>query len=200
LIVYVESNFILEIALQQEQAAGAEALLGLAEVGRISMRWPAFCLAESLGTLMRRGNARQSVQSQILQQAKDLGRSDAHTSLAEKLRGVSQELVAIEALESSRFDCVVKRLLSLGGPVPLDAETHQDALKYRAKYGLSIQDAVVYACVVADLRQRDRRERKLFLSRNSKDFGADDLTAELAALACIYMASFDQALQAASAS
>ena len=199
MIVYVESNFLVEIARQQEQATSAEALLGLAEGGGLTMRWPAFCLAESLGALMRLGNARKAVQSEIVRQAKDLGRSDAHASLAGKLREVSGDLAAVDALESARLDSVVRRLMVLGSPVPLEPRIYDGALDYRTKYGLSTQDAVVYASVIADLGRQDRSGRKLFVSRNSNDFETEDLTAELAALGCAYVASFDMALRAARA-
>lgn len=42
MIVYVESNFILEIALEQNQAIAAEAILALAENGSITLALPAF--------------------------------------------------------------------------------------------------------------------------------------------------------------
>lgn len=37
MIVYVESNFILEIVLKQQHAASAEAVLQLAEMGKIDL-------------------------------------------------------------------------------------------------------------------------------------------------------------------
>jgi basic membrane lipoprotein Med (substrate-binding protein (PBP1-ABC) superfamily) len=51
MIIYVESNFALEIALGQEQSASAEAILSLAEQGKIALVFPGFALNEPLTTL-----------------------------------------------------------------------------------------------------------------------------------------------------
>ncbi len=40
MIVYVESNFILEVALEQEQFASAEAILKLVEENKIKLAFP----------------------------------------------------------------------------------------------------------------------------------------------------------------
>ena len=52
--VYVESNFVLELALLQEQHASCEALLRLCEEGGIQLVIPAYSLAEPYETLTRR--------------------------------------------------------------------------------------------------------------------------------------------------
>ena len=44
--VYVESNFVLEQALQQEQSDSCDAIVNLAASGDISLVIPAFSLAE----------------------------------------------------------------------------------------------------------------------------------------------------------
>ena len=40
MIVYIESNFVLELALQQEQAQSAEAILALAESNALRLILP----------------------------------------------------------------------------------------------------------------------------------------------------------------
>lgn len=56
--VYVESNFILELALQQEQAAACEKILSICEAGKAKLVLPAFCIAEPYETLVRRAKHR----------------------------------------------------------------------------------------------------------------------------------------------
>lgn len=46
MIVYVETNFILEIVFEQEQVEATEKLLMLAEQGDIDIHFPAFSLIE----------------------------------------------------------------------------------------------------------------------------------------------------------
>lgn len=59
---------------------------------------------------------------------------------------------------------------------------------------MSMQDAIIFASIVGDLRLRDRLEEKCFVSRNSNDFGDRDIGAELQAFGCRYISRFTDAL------
>lgn len=52
--VYVETNFVLELALEQAQHESCEQLLRLSEGGRIELVIPAYSLVEPHETLRRR--------------------------------------------------------------------------------------------------------------------------------------------------
>ena len=52
--VYVESNFVLELALLQEQSSSCEEILSLSEDGRIRLVLPAYSLIEPYETLIRK--------------------------------------------------------------------------------------------------------------------------------------------------
>jgi hypothetical protein len=54
MIVYVESNFVLEIALGQEQATSAEALLAFSESRSIELVLPSLTLTEPFSTVTHR--------------------------------------------------------------------------------------------------------------------------------------------------
>jgi predicted nucleic acid-binding protein len=56
--VYVESNFVLELTLSQEQHESCEKILELCLTGPHSLVLPAFCIPESL-LRSRRKSARQ---------------------------------------------------------------------------------------------------------------------------------------------
>ncbi len=56
--VYVESNFVLELALLQEQYKSCQELLDLAESKKIRLIVPAFSLAEPYETLIRNNKKR----------------------------------------------------------------------------------------------------------------------------------------------
>jgi predicted nucleic acid-binding protein len=53
LIVYVESNVVLEIALGQEQATAAETILQRAEAGAIDLAFPAVAVTEPIAAITR---------------------------------------------------------------------------------------------------------------------------------------------------
>ena len=52
--VYIESNFVLELALLQEQSSSCEEILGLCESRGVRFVVPAYSLAEPYETLTRR--------------------------------------------------------------------------------------------------------------------------------------------------
>lgn len=46
MIIYAESNFVLELAFRQEDCDSCEDILKLAEAGKIELLLPAYCLGE----------------------------------------------------------------------------------------------------------------------------------------------------------
>ena len=55
--VYVETNFILELAFVQDEHESCDRILALCEAQRATLVLPTFCLAESYETLIRRAEA-----------------------------------------------------------------------------------------------------------------------------------------------
>ena len=53
MIVYIEFNWLLEIALEQEQSSAARSIISLAESHQIELAYPSFALGESLENIMR---------------------------------------------------------------------------------------------------------------------------------------------------
>jgi hypothetical protein len=51
MIVYVESNFVLEIVREQEEAVAASTILTLAESGKLKLAFPSFVLSEPFETI-----------------------------------------------------------------------------------------------------------------------------------------------------
>ena len=73
--VYVESNFVLEEALEQEQSESCQGLLSLSLAGSLHMVIPAFSLVEPYITLMHKGNERSKLGTELQRQLSELGRS-----------------------------------------------------------------------------------------------------------------------------
>jgi hypothetical protein len=55
---------------------------------------------------------------------------------------------------------------------------------------LQVQDALIYACVLAKMRELPADVPKLFVSRNKKEFGKPTILEELNQLNSEYVASF----------
>lgn len=73
--LYIQSNFVLELVLAQEQSEDCERLLVAAEAGGLDMALPALCLAEPLGTLGRRHKDRSQLQQGLQKELQQLRRT-----------------------------------------------------------------------------------------------------------------------------
>lgn len=194
MIVYVESNFLLELARQQEQAPAAEEILRLAEASQISVALPVFAVCEPFSTISRYGSERARFVESMQRELRELGRTRTHRSLAAVLQPVGQTLLDLQRTEMDELEGSVARTLRIGSIIPLTSSTFEEARRTEVRYGLSPQDAIIYASVLQDLRDRNSQEPKCFVSRNSRDFDDPAIHAELSASDCRFIPSFNDAL------
>jgi len=73
--VYVESNFVLEQALEQEQSESCQRLISLAVAGSIRLLIPAFSLVEPHISIMHKANERFRLSTELKKEPSELGRS-----------------------------------------------------------------------------------------------------------------------------
>ncbi|MFP2900114.1 hypothetical protein [Corallococcus sp. 4LFB] len=195
MIVYVESNFILELALGQEGANAAESILSGAEQRLFELMIPAFSLSEPFGTMAHRGRERKKLGNLLEEQFRQLRRSRQHKATIQPIETAPTVLLGLETAESDALDSVVMRSLRTAGRIELTADMFEQALNYRRDYDLSSSDAIIYAAVVADARKRDRMRPKLFVSRNHRDFDIPQVRDELGLLGGEYCDSFESAVE-----
>jgi len=192
--VFVESNFVIEVALEQQEAPSCEALLQLAEEGAIRLSLPAYSLVEPHETLTRRHLDREALRSGVAKELAQLARS---TPLAERA-AASQEIVKLlvdsSEYETKRIEQVKQRLCNTSEILPLDVGVLQGAAQCQGKFDLSPQDSVVYSSIRAWL-EGNHAITSCFVSRNPGDFDDPDLRQDLATFNCKYFSSFEVALQ-----
>jgi hypothetical protein len=114
MILYIESNFVLEIVLAQEQASHAEQLLSLTEAHAIELAVPEFSINEPFSTLARRSNERNQLSALLSKELTQLNRSTHGQPLASRLYSVPNDLVQIQQRERDELDRVVATLLRVG--------------------------------------------------------------------------------------
>jgi predicted nucleic acid-binding protein len=193
-IAYVESNFVLEIALGQEQASEAGSILALAESRDIEIAYPVIALTEPFSTVTYRHLERARLGNELARQVSLLRRSMPHSTTVSAIQPVLPLLGAVGRTETDLVTSVASRLLSAGRPIPLDADCFAQSLTYRDTYGLSPQDAIVLSAVIIDLRAQELAGPKCFVSKNWRDFDAPDIRAQLAQNNCRYIEEFSGAL------
>lgn len=192
--VIVESNFVLELVLEQEQFESCMQLLEMAESGTIQLVLPAYCIVEPYETLGRHHRDRKRVRTDLTRELEQLSRSTSSAKHARASADVLSLLMESANVETERVAEFRHRLCAATTVVPLTVEVLREAAVYQAIHDLSAQDAVVYASLVAHLESALPSDA-CFVSKNSSDFDDPDIRAELATLNCRYFARFDAALQ-----
>lgn len=191
---FVESNFVLAVALGQEDAGPATTILELAERGRLDLAFPALAVVEPFSTVTQRGRGRRRVRTALDDQIRELDRSAPHRDLVSVLRPIPEALAGVERLETELLQATVRRLLAIGRSIALDATVFDQALRHQDLNALSPQDAIVYASVVSDLARRSPARETCFVSKNWRDFGNPEIVAELRSRRCAYAGGFRAAL------
>lgn len=188
MIVYAESNFLLELAYLQEEHEFCEQILGLAAQGRIQLRIPAFSVVEAEISLARRTGERQRFSQALTRQIRELSRSKPHSSLPAQSNVLFAALVGSGKDERRRLDEVFNRLTALGTIIPVTSLVVLRARMDESQFELSSQDAIIHASVLLDAQQAPGI--KCFVNRNSRDFGDPEIEAGLARADCKLLVSF----------
>ena len=188
--IYVETNFVLELAFQQEQCANCEQILELCNVGLAKLIIPAYSLAEPHEKLSRQAKGRREIQQLLDGELRQLSRTASSQSRIRSIQDIASLLVQSNEEERQRFITYRERLLSIGEIIPLTVEVLSEAALYEAPYDLRPQDSLIYASVISHLRQH-QPQSACFLNRNSKDFDSPDIVDELQRFSCRMIPRFD---------
>jgi predicted nucleic acid-binding protein len=189
MIVYVETNFLLELAYLQEEHESCEELLVLAEQERVRLLLPAFCVAEARMSLARQTRERARFHDTLEQQIRQISRSKPYSDVPARSIDLISALIVSGEEERRRLDEALERLMEFGWILPTTTDVLRDAHSAETRFGLSPQDSVVYASVTGDFLN-DPGATRCFLNRNSKDFADPDIYAELALGNCKLLTSF----------
>lgn len=198
MIVYAESNFVLELALRQEQASSCERLLDMCQAGRIHLLLPAFSLVEPTTALINLHRRRREIALQFQNELTQLGRSIDFSHLLTEFASLQESIVLSIGADLGRLEAVQKELLKTAHVIPLTSLVLAAAKECEGKHDLSFPDAVVYASVLNHLTAA-QPQMSCFLNRNSRDFDTPTINAELIGLGCTMISRFDRGLEFISA-
>lgn len=188
--VYVESNFVIEVAWLQEQHESCERILELCESGKVNLIVPAYSLVEPYETSVRRAKNRTKISNDLANEVKQLLRSKPYQEKKDALEQVTGFLIRSQQEEKERLGNTLNRLLNVAEVIPLTSEILSTAIAYQVEQALSPQDAIVYASVLEHLNLSSSIS-KCFLNRNSKDFDDPDIVDMLSNYGCRMLFRFD---------
>jgi hypothetical protein len=192
--VYVESNFVLEQSLQQEECDSCGELIDLAAKGHILLAVPAFSLAEPHVAISGKEKARSRLGTDLRHHLLELGRSKPHREVPATFETLAAALIASAQFERDGLRDTVSSLLQTAEIIPLDAVILRSASEVQAEFGMSGQDAIVLASVLSHLDLHKPPE-SCFLNRNRKDFDDPDVRGRLEARGCGFFGSFEAGLR-----
>lgn len=104
MIVYVESNFVLELAFLQEEFEACSAIVELSEANKIKLIVPAFSLVEPYEALIRRSRRRTELSRQLSEEGRELSRSRPYSEIAERTSEITSILISSGEEEKRRLD------------------------------------------------------------------------------------------------
>lgn len=188
--VYVESNFVVELALLQEQYESCERIVDLCESSKARLILPAYSLVEPYETLARYAKKRTKLSNDLASEVKQLSRSKPYKEDIEDILKITGFLVRSQEEETERLKNALVRLLRIAEVIPLTSEILSSAMTYQIDHGLSPQDSIVYASVLGHLSAASSKS-KCFLNRNSRDFDDPDIVDTLSKFGCKMLFRFD---------
>ena len=194
MIVYIESNFVLELALLQEEHRSCDSIVSLAESRTIDLAIPAFSLFEPYEVWRRRTWERTELHERLIQEMGQLARTETYTKTVEELGDPASILVRSGNEDKRRLDLTLGRILDCAVVIPLQGETLRNAIHFQASLDLSPQDSVVYASVKTHVSGAPPG-MKCFLNRDRKDFSIPDISEDLGRYDCRLITRFSDGLR-----
>jgi predicted nucleic acid-binding protein len=192
--LYVETNFVLELAYLQEGSDSCEELLQLAEAGKLSIVLPNYCLAESVESATRRFRDRKELVAKLEWHVDQLARSKPYAGLRATAEQTRSALADSQQDELQRLDATLQRMASVVRLLPLDTATLVRASMLRASAAIDeLQDSLVLASVLVD-RARDSSSNSCFVTTNTRDFSLPEVQDALSQLNCKPLFTFADAL------
>jgi hypothetical protein len=193
--VYVESGFVVTLALQQDDHQAAGRVLQLARERRITLKIPAFSLSEPFATVRYRANNRNRLIAELRREIRELGRTRPHEAMA---RGLVRYAVQMSNVLQTQLNAIEALVLELSRGcelLQLDATVVARAASYKAEHNLRLPDAIILASVIIDLERKQAPDGGLFISQNAKDFETPSIQDALQRVGCKYLADFSNAVR-----
>lgn len=182
MIVLVESNFVLEIALRQEEAADAIKILELAEKREIRCVVPAYALVEPFHKLGRARRERRALVDNLGMAVAQMSRSSDFADIGARSTEVLAAIAAKSDADEHEFNAVCDRILRCAEIIPMTADQLRAGMT-RQLIDLGPQDALVFSAVQQFL-DANTGHQSVFINKNAKDFLKQSVSDDLAKLGC----------------
>ncbi len=193
MIVYIESNFVLELAFLQEEYESCKTIINLATKDQITLVLPAYSIGEPYEASVRRSKRRVELHTQLIREIKELSRSKPYTEFLKNSQEITNLLIRSVEEEKRRLDKTLNDILNWAEIIPIEADLIKEAINCQDMLNLTPQDSIVYASVISHLKNAGSVP-KCFLTKNSKDFVNPDIKEQLSSYNCKLLTRFKDGL------
>jgi predicted nucleic acid-binding protein len=169
LIVYVETNFVLELAYLRPTSDNCHRLLDLAQDHRIDIVVSSFALVEARLAWQRNAKRRNRLHAAVRTELGELSRSRPLVDIPIQSQAFVAALIDTAQQDRARLEIAVETLAGIGTVTLTPSPTLARAYEVEQRLGLSPQDALVYASVIQHIESHASRD-KLFVTQNRRDF------------------------------
>ena len=194
MIVYAETNFLLEVAYLQERCDSCNTILDLARRGSVSLIIPAFSVAEARNTWDSKLSERNVLlRDQLQPLIRQLSRSREFQSLPETSKDLMAAIVSSGNEARDRLEEVIAIVNQFGTIEDLTGVVLSAATKLEPRFSLSPPDSLVLASVIEHLKTASSGA-KCFVSQDKKGFADPAIYDELAQYECKVLVNFADAV------
>lgn len=190
--LYIETNFLLEIALLQREHVECEAILDHCGDGKndTTIAIPASAVFEAQAALRnKRRHVTDFDRSYDVHISGQLSRVSGIAGVRSRYDDLFAQITASLNGAEARFEATTRRLVDVGAILPTDSQALEGA--HGTSTGLAYEDALVYATIVRDPAYGCGPS---YFVTTDGDFMA--MKAEMAAAQCTLMPRFSVALAA----
>ena len=193
--VYVESNFVLELALERQQHESCRQLLQFSSAGSVNLIVPAFSLAEPHDVLTGNDRTRRKLSNDLKTHLDELGRSEQYRQAPDAFRHLARTLFTAGEIERDGLQRTLRWILEDAQVIPLNSDILESAGDdFEGRLGLPAKDAIVLASVQSHLEET-LPDESCFLNRNTKDFDSVRVREVLDIYHCKFFGNFDDGLR-----
>jgi predicted nucleic acid-binding protein len=168
MIVIVETNFIIELALEQAEAEQVKSIVEWAEEKRINLAIPAFAFMEAYVNLALQSKRRNDIQNRLRAEIDQMSRSRAYVRLSQSPNSIIQALSSFDTEHRSKLAQVTQRLSAVSQLISVTDEVIEKIPERRDGLDLETGDACICACV--ECYARDLKGAASYFVTKDKDF------------------------------
>lgn len=189
MIVYVETNFVVELGYRQANFKVCESIIKLTGTRGVTLAIPAYCLVEPYEKYFRAQSETRALVQGISARVTQVARSQPYRTLITRSKRLTETLVQSVDDQKAGLDASIARIAAGAEVIPLDGDAVTTGMILQAQNRFSPQDSVVYATLLSHMTKRPG-EAKCFVTTNSKDFADPVTRQELASYNCKLLLDF----------